>query len=282
MSINIEGVTISHPDKVLYPQANINKAAMAAYYAMIAPYMLPQIKNRPLSLKQYPEGISKPGFFHKHAAEFFPDYIPIFDLPMHKTHGKISMVGAATARDLVYLAGQNAIEFHIPTSQVKTIEKPDQIILDFDPSDDDFEKVRALALLAHKILTDRNMPSFVKTTGSRGVHVHIPFKAKLTFDEVKPIAKELAAYIQIQCPDIATIELRKNKRGNKVFIDYLRNDYAMTSIAPYSLRANKEAGIATPISWKELQAKSLNGKSFTIHNIQKRLQNFKDPWKGFP
>lgn len=279
--MDIDGVTISHPDKILFPHENINKAAMCAYYSMIAPYMLPHIKNRPLSLKQYPEGISKPGFFHKHAPGFFPNYMPIFNLPMHKSHGEIAMVGAATARDLVYLAGQNAIEFHIPTSQVKTIDKPDQIILDFDPSDDDFEKVRALALLTHKILNDRKMQSFVKTTGSRGVHVHIPFKPKLTFEEVKPIAKELAMYIQMQCPEIATIELRKNKRGNKVFIDYLRNDYAMTSVAPYSLRANQAAGIATPISWEELKNKALNGQSFTIHNIQKRMQNFKDPWQDF-
>lgn len=279
--MEINGVPISHPDKILFPQINVNKAAMAAYYAMIAPYMLPHLKNRPLSLKQYPEGITKIGFFHKHAPGFFPDYIPIFSLPMHKTHGKINMVGAATARDLVYMAGQNAIEFHISLSQIKTIDKPDQIILDFDPSDDNFEKVRTLALLTYDILTDRKMKCFVKTTGSRGVHVHIPFKAKLGYEEVKPIAKELATFIQTQSPELATVELRKNKRGNRVFIDYLRNDYGMTAIAAYSLRANAVAGIATPIHWDELRKKSLHPQSFTIQNISKRMQNFIDPWRDF-
>ena len=280
--IVVNDVKITHPDKLLFPEARVTKGMMAVYYAMIAKYMLPHIKNRPLSLKQYPEGITKTGFFHKHAAGFYPESIPVFKIAMHKEHGKIDMVGAATAQDLVYMAGQNAIEFHIPTATVKHISKPDQIILDYDPSDNDFEKVRALAFITRDILTDHKMQSFVKTTGNRGVHVHIPIQANRDYDEVKPIAKELATAITQQAPDLATTELRKNKRGNKVFIDYLRNDYGMTAVAPYSLRANKAAGVATPISWDELKKKSLQPDSFTIHNIEKRVKNFKDPWSKYP
>lgn len=279
--MEIKGVNITHPDKILFPEKHITKGTMVAYYDLIAPWMLPYIKDRPLSLKQFPAGITGTGFYHKHAAGFFPNYIPIYKLPLHQNHGKIDMIGAATARDLVYMAGQNAIEFHMPLSKAKTIDKPDQIILDFDPSDNDFENVRKLALLAKDILTERKIDCFVKTTGSRGLHIHIPFKARLSYDEVKPIAKELAEYIQMQRPDIATTQIRKNKRDNKVFIDYLRNDYAATAIAPYSLRANQDAGIAMPIAWEELKIKNLNAQSFTINNVQKRLKNFEDPWQDF-
>ncbi len=139
--------------------------------------------------------------------------------------------------------------------------------------------MRALALLTRDMLAERNMECFVKTTGGRGVHVHIPIKKGKTYDLIKPIAKEFAEQLVMQAPDIATTEMRKNKRGNKVFIDYLRNDYGMTAVAPYSLRANQAAGVATPIHWDELKKKALHAQSFTIHNIQKRINSFKDPWK---
>lgn len=279
--MDIAGITITHPDKILYPQAKITKADLAEYYAFIAEFMLPHIKNRPLSLKQFPTGITHPGFFHKHAAGFYPTHIPVFEVDTHKDGGHMQMVGVNTQRDLVYFAGQNAIEFHMPTSKIKSIEKPDQIILDFDPSDDDFEKVRTLALASRELLAAKKMQCFVKTTGGRGLHVHIPIKPEHTFEKIKPISKEIASYIQTQYPDIATIELRKNKRGNRVFIDYLRNDYAMTAVAAYSLRPNPAAGVATPIHWEELQRKSLHAQSFTIKNIRKRMQNFDDPWADF-
>lgn len=279
--MEICGVNISHPDKILYQDAKISKEDIAHYYASISAYMLPHLKDRPLSLKQYPEGIEHTGFFHKHAASFYPDYLPIYTLDAHKTSDKMQMVGAKTAKDLVYLAGQNAIEFHTPTSKAKNSHKPDQIILDFDPSDDDFEKVRTLALITIDILQEKNLQCFVKTTGNRGVHLHIPIKPTKTYEVIKPIAKEISEYIEKQQPDLATTQLRKNKRDNKVFIDYLRNDFAMTAVAPYSLRANKIAGIATPISYAELKNNKINAQSFTIKNIAKRMQNFNDPWLDF-
>ncbi len=274
-------VTISHPEKMMFPEIMATKETIANYYAFIAPFMLPHIKDRPLSLQQFPEGVAHHGFFHKHSANFYPDYLPDYVVATHKNGGTMHMVGAKTARDLVYLANQNAIEFHIPTATMKHITKPDQIILDFDPSDDDFSKVRTLALSARNALKEKGFESFVKTTGNRGLHVHIPCKAKLTFEDVKPISKEIAEYLCQQNPEIATTQLRKNKRENKVFIDYLRNDAAMTAIAPYSLRPNSVAGIATPIHWEELDNKSLHAQSFTIKNIYKRMQDLNDPWADF-
>lgn len=279
--MEIHGVNITHPEKVLYPKLKITKGEVAAYYASIADYMIPYIKNRPLSLKQFPTDILHEGFFHKHAAEFYPKYIKRFKIPTSH-HGTLEMIGVDSAAGLAYLANQNTIEVHVSLATVKHYTMPDQIILDFDPSDNDFEKVRKVALVAKEILDQQGLQSFVKTTGSRGLHIHIPLKPKNEYDIIKPLTKQLAEHIQQQCPDLATNEMRKNKRGDKVFIDYLRNDLSATAIAVYSLRANQWAGIATPISWDEVSNdRKLTPYKYNIQNIMQRVQSVKNPWADF-
>lgn len=274
--MQIANIEITHPDKVMYPKAGYTKADIANYYNFIAPYMLPHIKNHALTLVQYPAGIAKPGFYHKHIAEFYPDYIQRITVPTHD--GKIEMVGVNNKRALIYLAGQNAIEFHMSLAKARNLHTPDQIIFDLDPSDHDFAKVRQVALIMYELLSKYSMQSYPKTTGSRGIHIHIPIQPKHDFKIIKQKAKELAEYIANQYPDLATTEFRKNKRGNLVFIDYLRNEYSATAIAPYSLRGNEWAGIATPISWDELQNNQLlTGHSFNLSNIYSRIEKFTDP-----
>jgi bifunctional non-homologous end joining protein LigD len=276
--MEIAKVTISHPDKIMYSHIGINKAQIAKYYDFIAEYMLPYIKNRPISLKHFPEGVEHSGFYHKHASKFYPDYVQRFTVPTSH-HGVIEMVGIDNAQALVYLAGQNTIEFHMGLATVANLKMPDQIILDFDPSDADFNKVRKAALLAKEILDQQNLHCFVKTTGSRGLHLHIPLKANREYTEIKPISKKLAEYIVQQMPDMTTIEHRINKRGDRVFIDYLRNDYSATAIAPYSLRANQWAGIATPISWDEVKNnKKLTPYAYNINNIRDKMRIDANPW----
>ncbi len=272
----------SHPEKILFLKDGISKVDIATYYEHIAPFMLPHINDRPLTLRRYPEGIEKEGFYNKHAPDHFPHFIKRIKVPMHSKKGKIAdMVSADEASDLVYFSSQNVVEIHMALSTARTLEKPDQIIFDFDPSDNDFEKVRTVALELEDMLDELGLPSFVKTTGSRGVHVHIPIKPEKKFADVKDYTRNLAQHLNVMLPDITTLEHRKEKRGDKVFIDYLRNDYAMTAIAPYSLRAKKGAPIATPIAWKELGDKSLKSGSFTMKNIFRRLDNSPDPWKDF-
>lgn len=272
---------ISHPEKILFPKAKVTKGEVVAYYTFIADRMLPYLKDRPLSLKQYPHGITQEGFFHKHAANFYPSYIQRLMFPSAH-QGDIEMIGVKSAEGLAYLAGQNTIEIHTGLATVKNFNKPDQIILDFDPSDNDFEKVRTVTLIAKDILDQNDLTTFVKTTGSRGLHVHIPLKPKQDFHAIKALAKQLSEHIASKCPDLATTEFRKNKRSNKVFIDWLRNDHTATAISVYSLRANEYAGIATPVTWDEVQHdKKLLPYSFTIKNIQQRLNNVADPWQDF-
>ena len=276
-----DGITITHPDKMMFFEAKITKHEMVEYYQRIADYILPWIKKRPLTLKRFPHGIAENGFFNKHAPDYFPDFIERFTVPMEKKGSKMQMVGVNASRDLVYLAEQNTIELHMALSTIDTIKQPDQMIFDLDPSDDDFEKVRTIAFCLKTIFDQQNIPSFVKTTGSRGVHVHVPILIEKDFNEVKACAKQIAELLHHTCPELTTLEHRKEKRQNKVFIDYLRNEYAMTVTAPYALRAHANAPVATPIDWDELQDKSLKPHSYHLKNIFQRLGQKPDPWAGF-
>ena len=154
--MEIDKVNISHPEKIMYPSLKITKADIAEYYSFIADWMIPRIKERPLSLKQYPGGIDGTGFFHKHAADFYPSFIKRFEFTTGH-HGTFKMVGVKNAKGLVYLAAQNTIEIHMALAKMRKIRCPDQIILDFDPSEEDFSKVREVALIAKEILDQNNM-----------------------------------------------------------------------------------------------------------------------------
>lgn len=273
---------ISHPDKILFPESELTKEDIAGYYKDIAPYMVPFIKNHPLTLRDFPQGIDKEGFFQKRAPDYFPAFIQRVEVPL-RTHDQevIKMVTANKAKDLVYFASQNAIEIHMGLSHIKDLEKTDQIIFDLDPSQNDFEKVRDVAFILKDLLEEEGLTSFVKTTGSKGVHVHVPMKNLTLFKKVKEFAQKLAEKAHKKHPELITLEQRKNKRGEKVFLDYLRNDYGMTAIAPYSLRALKNAPIATPISWDHLKDKTLGAQTYTLKNIGAYLKTHENPWKNF-
>ncbi|MFO8027653.1 MAG: non-homologous end-joining DNA ligase [Opitutales bacterium] len=273
---------ISHPDKVLFPESGLSKQDVADYYGKIGDHILPGLRRRPLTFKVYPGGIAEDGFFNKNAPGHFPDFIERIEVPTRSKEAATTLM--ATARqtdDLVYFAGQNIIEIHAGLSTSDDLEKPDQVIFDLDPSDDAFEKVRDLALGFGEMLESIELSSFLKTTGSRGLHIHIPLQAEAPFAEVKSHAKFLSEKLVERFPKLATLETRKNKRGDKVFVDYLRNEFGQTAIAPFSLRARESAPVATPLRWDELSAQKLSPQEYNIKNIFRRLSKIKNPWGDF-
>lgn len=278
--MKIQDIEISHPDKVLFPDSGITKSDLVEYYQKISGYMLPHIKDRPLTLRRYPHGIKKEGFYSKHIPDYYPDYIKRITVPMRTKQQDMMMACAQKEKDLIYFAGQDVIELHMSLSKTSNLENPDQMIFDFDPHND-FEKVRIAALELKSILDALQMPSFIKTTGSKGVHVHVPLTADASFSQIKECSNKIAHQLLEQLPEVTTLEQRKEKRGDKVFIDILRNDYGMTAIVPYSLRAVEEASIATPIDWGELKDKSLNARTYSLSNILRRLSQKQDPWRDF-
>lgn len=279
--MNIAGIDLTHADKLLYPEDKISKKDVAEYFYKISEYLLPFVQKRPITLKRYPQGINHEGFYNKHRPDYFPDFIEEFTVPTVQNHSEMKMVGIHSKKALVYLAEQDVLELHVSLSTMSSIEKPDQIIFDFDPQDNDFEKVREAAFVLKKLLNEYDLTSFVKTSGSRGLHVHLPFKAYYKFETVKEISRKIAEKLNRKCPKITTLEQRKAKREDKVFIDFLRNNYAMTAIAPYSLRAQKGAPIATPLAWVELNDTALNPQSYHLKNIFQRLEKRENPWENF-
>ena len=269
-------VEISHPDKILFPDDGITKLAMAEYYRRISDVALRHYRDRALSMHRYPDGIDDGDFFQKNISDYFPDWIDRATLP--KENGEVTHVVANEAATLVYLANQACITPHLALSRVDRPRHPDRMIFDLDPSDDDFEKVRKTATHLAKLLEELELTSFVQTTGSRGLHVIVPLDREANFDQVREFSHSVCRSLVEGHPDLMTVEQRKAKRGNRVFLDDLRNAYGQTSVAPYAIRARPGAPIATPLEWGEVGDSDLTPQRYRIDNIFRRLGQREDPW----
>lgn len=272
-------VEITHPDKVLFPKEKITKEEIARYYQSVSRLMLPLLKDRPISMHRFPEGIKKEGFFQKHAPETLPSWIKTAKVG-RKGKEAIYMLLCQEKATLLWLANQNCITPHIWLSKIDKPDLPDRMIFDLDPSTKEgFALAVKGALLLREILEKQlKLKAFVTTTGSKGLHVVVPIKREFSFAKVAAFAREIAEQIVEQDPKLFTLEVRKEKRKGKVYIDVLRNGPRQTVVAPYSVRALSGAPVATPLFWEELKDKKLTSSRYTIRNIQGRLK--KNPWRG--
>lgn len=279
LDINGREVKITNPDRILFPKSHILKLDLINYYERIAPIMLPHIKDRPLSMQRFPEGIAGEGFYQKDAAEYFPAWIKRFNVEREDKAKVVHHVLCNDAQTLVYLANQAVITPHIWLSTAKAIYKPDQIIFDLDPSEGaSFADVMYMAKRCKKMLEELGMHPFVKTTGSRGLHITVPIKPQHDFDAVHDFTRSIAELLVKENPEHATLQMRLDKREGKVFIDYLRNTWAQTAVAPYAVRAREKAPVAAPLEWKELTS-SLEPQKYTINNIFRRIARKGDVWE---
>jgi bifunctional non-homologous end joining protein LigD len=273
-------VEISRPGKILFPADGITKGELADYYRRIAPRMLPYLAGRPLVLQRFPDGIGGSGFIQKAAGPYYPEWIR--KATVSKAGGTVKHVVCDDAATLVYLANQAAITLHTWLSRTGDLHRPDQMILDFDPSrDDDIAGVAAGALALKELLDGLDLPAFAKATGSRGVHVVVPLDGKEDFDTVRAFARQLAEIVVDRDSSRYTLEQHKSKRRGRVFIDVNRNAYAQTAVAVYSVRARNGAPVAVPLDWSELRARNFRPDAFTIRNLFRRLEAREDPWKDF-
>ena len=278
LSVDGRSIDISNRDKVLFPDAGITKGDVIDYYTRIAPHALPHYRGRALTMQRFPDGITEDGFFQKNIPDYFPDWID--RVTLSKEDGKITHVIANTAATLAYIANQGCITPHLALARCDTPDRPDRLVFDLDPSDGDFGKVQSVAGCLHAALQARDLPGFVQTTGSRGLHIIVPLDGSADFDAVRQAARRFAEDIVAKLPDLATLEHRKSDRGEKVFIDTLRNAYGQTSVAPYGIRARAGAPVATPITWDEALDPDLSPRKYTIRTIFRRLGQIDDPWAG--
>jgi bifunctional non-homologous end joining protein LigD len=279
--VRVDGreIEISRPEKVLFPDEGITKGELIEYYARIAPWMLPHLRDRPLTLERYPNGIDTKRFFQKEVSSYFPDWIQ--RVTMEKVGGRVTHVVCNDTATLVYLANQACVTPHIFLSRLDKVHHPDQLVFDLDPQGDDFEVVRSTARAFKQLLDELGLPAFLKTTGSRGLHVVVPLQRREDYEPVRNFARELAAIVVGQAPKERTMEQLKAQRGSRVFIDTNRNGYAQLIAPAYAVRARKGAPVSVPLDWSELKKKSLTSSSFTIRTVFDRLENTTDPWAEF-
>jgi len=265
-------IELSNTAKVLFPRDGITKGDLVTYYQAVAEAMLPLLRDRPVSMTRFPDGITKNGIVQKNVPAYFPDWIT--RVRIRKEGGSLQQVVCDKPATIVYLANQACIELHAFLSRLDHIDEPDQLIFDLDPPDANrFGDVRLCALRLRELLTEElSLPTFVKTTGGKGLHIHVPLNAREDFGTVREFAREAADLLAARNPDLVTTEQRKDKRGPRIYADIMRNAYAQLAVAPYAVRARPGAPVATPLSWDELDDERLRPGWFTLRTVPDRIR----------
>jgi bifunctional non-homologous end joining protein LigD len=279
LTIGRRKVTISHPDKRLFDDPPITKLQLARHYERVAGAMIPLVRDRPLALQAFPDGIDGKGFFMKSVPKYFPDWIATATVP--KRGGTLTQVLADEPATLVYLAGQNVVTPHVWLSKADEPHQPDRLIIDFDPSPGvKFAEIRAAARDAGERLRDLGLATFAMVTGSRGIHVVCPLRRGPGFTEVHGFARALAERMVADHPDILTLEWHRDERGRRIYVDVNRVAYAQHAVAPYGVRPRPRGPVAMPIAWEELSDRTLRPDRWTIRTAADRLEAEGDAWAG--
>jgi bifunctional non-homologous end joining protein LigD len=273
------GVKITHPDRVVYPDAKVTKLMVAEYYARVADRVLPFIVDRPLSIVRCPDGIDGQCFFQKHVGRYQSPGIDVVTIDESTGRNPYAIAGSVEA--LVGLAQWNALELHAWGSTAPQIDKPDLLVLDLDPDPAlPWSALVAAARDTRALLEKVDVTSFVKTTGGKGLHIVVPLQRCYGWGEVKDFARSVALHLARIAPERFVATSGESNRRGKIFVDYLRNSRGATAVVPYSLRARPGATVSTPLSWDELSEKT-PPSSFTLASIPRRLARKRDPWLDF-
>lgn len=278
---NSHRIELSNPDKVIFPDAGITKKGLVEYYQKISSHILPFLEDRPMMLHRYPNGIGDKDFYQKETPDYFPGWIKTIGVRVKGEGDNQHLVNCDSEATLVYLANQACITPHVWLSKKQDLDRPDRMIFDLDPPEGNFDLVRSGAKDMKRLFDDLGITAFAMTTGSKGIHVVVPLDGKARFGTVRDFAKKVATVLANDHPDKYTTETLKEKRKGRLFLDYLRNSYGQTAVAPYSLRARKNAPVATPLSWDEVGRSELTARSYHIGNIFRRLGAKQDPWADF-
>ncbi|MBS2029772.1 MAG: non-homologous end-joining DNA ligase [Deltaproteobacteria bacterium] len=275
-------VDVSNADRLVFPEIGRTKGDVVAYYERIAPRLLPHVAGRPLSIKRFPKGLAAPGFFQKNVPPHYPASIERFAVPRSpeaskKHRGKGGNEADVTlypvireAEHLAYVANQGALELHVPTALAADLEHPDRLIIDLDPPPGRVDLARRAAHVVHDALAERGLASAPVATGSKGYHVVAPLTRSVNFENLFVTLQKFATLLATKHPDVLTVAFRIAQRGERVFLDWLRNSPISTVVAPYSLRARPLAPVATPLDWSELDTTAPD--AFTIGDLERLLE----------
>ncbi len=264
-------VKFSNLDKVFWPDEKYTKGDLIEYYRSMAPWLLPYLKDRPVVLTRYPDGINGKSFYQKDAPGFVPDWIQTIPIWSEDTQRDIQYFVCNDIESLVYLVNLGTIPLHIWMSRIDDLTKPDWCLIDLDPKDAPFEHVLTLAKTMQQLCDQVDMPAFIKTTGKSGLHIMLPLGRQMTYAQCLQFAMLFARLVTDRHPDIATTQRTISKREGKVYVDAFQNRAGQLMVSAYSVRPSPGAPVSMPIEWDEVNAKLRNG-NFTIKNAKKRME----------
>ncbi len=268
---------ITHPEKILFPEDGITKGELASYYEAMAPVMLPHLRRRPITMERFHRGIAAPGFFQKDVSKGFPEWLERVEVP--KKDGTVHHPIANDKRSLLWLANQNSITIHVWPSRTPNLFHPDICIFDLDPSnEDDPETLARAALNLRDLLTELGLPSWIKTSGSKGFHIAVPLDGKSDFGTVARFAHVVGKMMVQRDPEHLTQEFSKADRGGRILVDTGRNGYSATYAATYTVRAKPGAPVSAPCTWEELEHGKVGPRTFTLRKMEQRIVDVGDLW----
>jgi bifunctional non-homologous end joining protein LigD len=255
-TIEIEGKTLklTNLDKVFYPSVGFTKGQVIDYYARIAPVLVPQLKNHPLTLKRYPNGVNAPPFFEKNATKYRPDWVKTVPIWSHGNQRDVHYILCNDLPTLIWVANLASIELHPSLSLAQDIMCPRSIVFDLDPGPPaNIVQCCQVAVWLREIFQHFKLESFPKTSGSKGMQLYVPLNTKTSYDETKPLAHALARLLENEHPDLVVSDMKKAFRTNKVFVDWSQNDEHKTTVSVYALRARERPTVSTPVTWDEVE-----------------------------
>jgi bifunctional non-homologous end joining protein LigD len=267
---------ITHPEKVLFPDDGITKGDLAVYYEAMAPVILPHLRGRPVTMERYPAGIGEKGFWQKDVSKGSPSWLQRVRVP--KKDGVVHHPVVTDTRSLLWLTNQNTITQHVWTSRVPHLHRPDLCVFDLDPSTDNVAEVRAAAIGLRDLLQELGLPSWVKTTGSKGFHIVAPIDGKTDIAVVARFANAVGALFVSLAPDRLTQEFSKVDRRGRIYVDAGRNGYSATFAAAYTVRARRGAPVSAPCTWEEIERGEVHPGTFTVRNMADRIAKVGDVW----
>jgi len=267
---------ITHPDKVLFPDAGVTKGELAAYYEAVAAVMLPHIRGRPITMERYPSGIGRKGFMHKDVSKGFPEWLERVEVP--KQGGTVHHLLVNDLRSLIWMTNQNCITPHVWSSRAPQLYSPDICVFDLDPMEDRPTVLRGAALALRDLLAELGLKAWVKTTGSKGFHIVVPLDGATPMGEVAHFAHAAGTALTRRDPEHLTQEFSKADRGRRILVDTGRNGYSATWAAPYAVRARAGAPVSAPCTWDEIERGSVGPQTFTLRTLPARVAEVGDLW----
>lgn len=267
---------ITHPEKVLFPDDGITKGDLAAYYDAMAAVMLPHLRGRPVTMERYPAGIGQKGFWQKDVSKGFPEWLQRVEVK--KKSGVVHHPIVMDARSLAWMTNQNTITQHVWASRLPDLMHPDLCVFDLDPSSDDPAAVRAAAIGLRDLLEELTLPSWIKTTGSKGFHIVVPLDGAASMRVVARFAGAVGAVFVTSAADRLTQEFSKADRAGRIYVDTGRNGYSATFAAPYTVRAKRGAPVSAPCTWQEIERGEVAPGTFTLGNMPARIAAVGDLW----